>query len=101
MEIDPEIVKKEMKVFFEGLDDFISSDLTAIEVFYFSTMIHLRFAHNHPCRDANGSALRLTDKRFFAEKLGGNLSKMHSEENFKNNQARYYETINRGLNFMS
>lgn len=99
MAIEPEFVQKEMKLFFQDLSELISSDLNEIEVFYFASLIHLRFAHIHPFRDGNGRAARLIEKWFVAEKLGHDFWKMPSEEYYKNNQARYYETMNLGVNF--
>lgn len=99
MAVEPEFVEKEMKLFFQDLRELISSDLNENEVFYFASLIHLRFAHIHPFRDGNGRAARLIEKWFVAEKLGHDFWKMPSEEFYKNNQARYYETINLGVNF--
>ena len=99
MAVEPEFVEKEMKVFFQDLNELISSDLNEIEVFYFASLIHLRFAHIHPFRDGNGRAARLIEKWFVAEKSGHGFWKMSSEEYYKKNQARYYETINLGVNF--
>lgn len=99
MAVEPEFVKKEMKLFFQDLRELISSDHNAMEVFYFASLIHLRFAHIHPFRDGNGRAARLIEKWFVAEKLGHEFWKMPSEEYYKNNQAKYYETINLGVNF--
>ncbi len=99
MAVEPEFVEKEMKLFFQDLSELISSDLNEIEVFYFASLIHLRFAHIHPFRDGNGRAARLIEKWFVAEKLGYDFWKIPSEEYYKNNQVRYYETINLGVNF--
>lgn len=99
MAIEPEFVAKEMKLFFQDLSELISSELNEIEVFYFASLIHLRFAHIHPFRDGNGRAARLIEKWFVAEKLGHDFWKIPSEEYYKINQARYYETINLGVNF--
>ena len=99
MAVEPEFVEKEMKLFFQDLSELISSDLNEIEVFYFASLIHLRFAHIHPFRDGNGRVARLIEKWFVVEKLGYDFWKMPSEEYYKNNQARYYETINLGVNF--
>lgn len=99
MAVEPEFVEKEMKVFFQDIDELISSELNEIEVFYYASLIHLRFAHIHPFRDGNGRAARLIEKWFVAEKLGRDFWKMPSEEFYKKNQAKYYETINLGVNF--
>lgn len=99
MAVEPEFVEKEMKLFFQDLSKLISSELNEIEVFYFASMIHLRFAHIHPFRDGNGRAARLIEKWFIAEKLGRDFWRIPSEEYYKKNQAKYYETINLGVNF--
>ncbi|HOG19957.1 MAG TPA: Fic family protein, partial [Salinivirgaceae bacterium] len=77
----------------------ISSTLNKKEVFYFTSLIHLKFAHIHPFQDGNGRAARLIEKWFISEKLGHNYWKTPSEEYYKVNQARYYETINLGVNY--
>ena len=99
MAVEPEFVEKEMKIFFEDLHQLIDDELNEIEVFYFASLIHLRFAHIHPFRDGNGRAARLIDKWFIAENLGQRYWKIPSEEYYKNNQSKYYQTINLGQNF--
>lgn len=99
MAVEPELVDKEMKTFFEGVTELIDSNLTEEETFYFASLVHLRFAHIHPFRDGNGRAARLLEKWFIAEKLGHEFWKIPSEEYYKENQARYYETIDLGVNF--
>ncbi len=99
MAVEPAFVEAEMKVFFQDLHELIVSELDEFEVFYFASLAHLRFAHIHPFRDGNGRAARLIEKWFIVEKLGRNFWKIPSEEYYKNNQARYYETINLGVNF--
>ncbi len=99
MAVEPEFVEKEMKVFFQDINELISSSLKEMEVFYYASLIHLRFAHIHPFRDGNGRAARLIEKWFVAEKLGRDFWKMPSEEFYKKHQAKYYETINLGINF--
>ncbi len=99
MAIEPEFVAQEMKTYFEDIEELISSNLSEKEVFYFASMIHLRFAHIHPFRDGNGRAARLIEKWFITQKLGRDFWKISSEEYYKVNQARYYETINLGVNY--
>ncbi len=99
MAIEPEFVKQEMKTFFHDIEELISSSFSEKEVFYFASLIHLRFAHIHPFRDGNGRAARLLEKWFITEKLGRDYWKIPSEEYYKVNQARYYETINLGVNY--
>jgi len=99
MAIEPEFVDQEMKIFFQDIEELKASNLNEKEVFYFASLIHLRFAHIHPFRDGNGRAARLIEKWFIAEKLGRDFWKLSSEEYYKVNQARYYETINLGVNY--
>ena len=99
MAVEPEFVEKEMKIFFNDLYQLIVDELNEIEVFYFASLIHLRFAHIHPFRDGNGRAARLIEKWFIAEKLGQCYWKIPSEEYFKNNQSKYCQTIDLGQNF--
>lgn len=99
MAIEPEFVEQEMKTYFMDIEELIYSNLSEKEVFYFASLIHLRFAHIHPFRDGNGRAARLIEKWFITEKLGRDFWKISSEEYYKLNQARYYETINLGVNY--
>jgi Fic family protein len=99
MAIEPQFVEKEMKMFFQDINELISTKLNETEVFYFASLIHIKLAHIHPFRDGNGRAARLIEKWFVAEKLGRDFWKVPSEEYYKKNQAKYYETINLGVNF--
>jgi len=99
MAVEPENVKSEMKKYFDELDELLLANLSEQEVFYFASLIHLRFAHIHPFRDGNGRAARLIEKWFIAEKLGQNYWKIPSEEYYKKNQSEYYKNINLGVNF--
>ncbi|NQU53197.1 MAG: Fic family protein [Bacteroidetes bacterium] len=40
------------------MEELISSKLSKSEVFYFASLIPLKFAHIHPFRDGNGIAAR-------------------------------------------
>ena len=99
MAIEPEFIEQVMKTFFDDIKELISTNLNEKEVFYFSSLIHLRFAHIHPFRDGNGRAARLLEKWFITEKLGRDFWKIPSEEYYKVNQSQYYETINLGVNY--
>jgi len=99
MAIEAEFVEKEMKIFFQDIEELISSNLNEKEVFYFASLIHLRFVHIHPFRDGNGRVARLLEKWFITEKLGRDFWKISSEEYYKVNQTKYYETLNLGVNF--
>lgn len=97
--VEPDFVGKYMKILFEELDTLLKEDLSQEEVFYFASLIHLRFVHIHPFRDGNGRAARLLEKWFVSQKLGKPFWKISSEEYYKNNQPKYYDTINLGVNF--
>lgn len=97
--VEPEFVKREMTELFTNIEELLTADLNESEVFYYASFIHLRFAHVHPFRDGNGRAARLLEKWFISEKLGKKFWRIPSEEYYKNNQAKYYETIGLGVNF--
>ena len=97
--VEPDLVGEYMKTFFDELSTLLKEDLTQEEVFYFASLIHLRFVHIHPFRDGNGRAARLIEKWFISEKLGKSFWQIPSEEYYKNNQQKYYDTINLGVNF--
>ena len=97
--VEPDFVGEYMKTFFDELNVLLNEDLTQGEVFYFASLIHLRFVHIHPFRDGNGRAARLLEKWFICKKLGKAFWQIPSEEYYKNNQQRYYDAINLGVNF--
>jgi len=97
--VEPEFVKKEMKIFFDDIAKLLSEPLNEQDVFYHASLIHLRFVHIHPFMDGNGRMARLIEKWFVAEKLGDRFWKIPSEEYYKNHQNEYYEAINIGVNF--
>jgi Fic family protein len=99
MAVEPDNVVSEMKKYFGELEELLLANLSEPEVFYFASLIHLRFAHIHPFRDGNGRASRFIEKWFIAEKLGQNYWKIPSEEYYKRNQSEYYKNINLGVNF--
>lgn len=81
--IEPEHVANEMKLFFTDITELIENSLTEEEVFYFASLIHLRFVHIHPFRDGNGRAARLLEKWFVAQNLGHDFWKIPSEAYYK------------------
>ena len=99
MAIEPEYVNQEMKLFFQDVSELLALELDEIEVFYFASWMHLRFAHIHPFRDGNGRAARLLEKWFISEKLGRNFWKIPSEQYYKNNQQIYSDALDIGVNF--
>ncbi len=97
--VEPEFVAEQMSLFFKEIDELLKSELTETEIFYFASLIHLRFVHIHPFRDGNGRAARLLEKWFVTEKLGKRFWQIPSEEYYKKYQAEYYDNINLGVNF--
>lgn len=97
--IDPELLVKEMVVFYQDLNELLISPLNETEIFYFASLIHLRFVHIHPFSDGNGKAARLIEKWFIAEKLGPEFWNIPSEEYDLKHKSEYYEAINLGVNF--
>ena len=97
--IEPELMKETMKEFFNDLNFLFDSDLSKPEVFYYASLIHLKFAHIHPFLDGNGRAARLMEKWFLAEKLGADFWHLASEKYYKEHQLDYYNNINLGVNY--
>jgi len=97
--IEPELVKETMGDFFVDLGALLKMELSKPEVFYFASLIHLKFAHIHPFRDGNGRAARLLEKWFLAEKLGKDFCKLSSEKYYREHQMDYYKNINLGVNY--
>jgi len=97
--VEPDFVKQEMATFFSDIDELLNANLSAEEVFYYASFIHLRFAHIHPFRDGNGRVARLLEKWFLAEKLGKQFWLIPSERYYKEKQSDYYNAINIGVNY--
>ncbi len=99
MAIEPEFVSETMKEFFAKINKLLKSQLSINEIFYFASLIHLKFAHIHPFMDGNGRAARLLEKWFLVEKLGIKYWTLSSEKFYKENQDDYYKNINLGVNY--
>jgi Fic family protein len=69
------------------------------EIFYYASLIHLKFVHIHPFSDWNWRIARLLEKWFLAEKLWKDLWKLKSEEFYKENRKNYYKNINLWVNY--
>lgn len=92
-------VDAKMKKLFQKVAELLVKQISEEEVFYFASLIHLRFVHIHPFRDGNGRAARLLEKWFLALKLGLDFWKIPSEKYYKDHQPEYYKNINLGINF--
>ncbi len=97
--VEPEFVAVEMGALFAEIAQLLNSTLTMTEIFYFASLIHLRFVHIHPFVDGNGRAARLAEKWFLAYHLGENGWKIPTERYYKTHQADYYQALNLGVNF--
>ncbi|MDR2424338.1 MAG: Fic family protein [Prevotellaceae bacterium] len=97
--IEPEFIKQEMANFFTDIQKLLNENFSEEEVFYFASLIHLRFVHIHPFRDGNGRTARLLEKWFIAAKLGKQFWKISSEKYYKEKQETYYSSISMGANF--
>lgn len=99
MAIEPELVEAEMNRFFKDINNLLITNLNPLQVFYYASFIHLRFAHIHPFMDGNGRAARLLEKWFLVSKLGIELWNLQSEKYYWENRADYYKNIDLGVNF--
>lgn len=97
--IEPENVTEEMKNLFRAVNKLLEQDLNIKEIFYFASMLHLRFAHIHPFQDGNGRVVRILEKWFLASKLKNKIWSIQSEKYYKENVKEYYQNINLGVNF--
>ena len=97
--IEPEFVQNEMKILFNDIAKLLQEKISQQEVFYYASLIHLKYVHIHPFMDRNGRTARLVEKWFIAEKLGHVFWQIPSEEYYKNHRKKYYESINIGVNF--
>lgn len=97
--VEAEKVKTEMQIFFKNISELLTQELEITEVFYFASMLHLKFAHIHPFADGNGRAARLLEKWFIASKIGTNAWLIQSEKYYKENIQNYYKNINLGVNY--
>jgi Fic family protein len=97
--IEAEFISKTMDELFFGIKCLIDTELSIEEVFYFASLIHLKFVHIHPFRDGNGRAARILEKWFIASKLGDEFWKLPSEKYYKDYQSEYYKNLNLGINY--
>jgi Fic family protein len=97
--VEPEFVKQELEKLFSDISALLKTELSTEEVFYFASLIHLRFVYNHPFVDGNGRATRLIEKWFLAKKLGENSWFITSEKNYWDNRPAYYSNLQLGVNY--
>lgn len=97
--IEAEYVKEKMKELFEDIYYLLNTKLTHQEVFYYSSLIHLKFVHIHPFVDWNGRSARILEKWFLTEQLWKDYWKISSEEFYWKNRDKYYNNINLWVNY--
>jgi len=95
------IVKQEMLNFFNDIEILLSRKLSINQVFYFASMLHLKFVHIHPFADGNGRCSRLIEKWFLAEKLGIEAWFIQSEKLYQTRIKSYYKNVNLGNDYKS
>ena len=97
--VEPELVEDNMKELFFEISVLLKEKLNVQEVFFYSSLIHLRFLHIHPFSDWNWRVARILEKWFLSEKLWENFWKLQSEECYFKNRENYYNNINLWVNF--
>ncbi len=97
--IEPELVESELKKLFSDINVLLKMDLSLEEIFYFASMIHLKFVNIHPFVDGNGRATRLLEKWFLASMLGKMAWNIESEKNYFLNRKTYYKNLQLGGNY--
>lgn len=97
--IEAEKLETEMQNFWKKIADLREQDLAEVEVLYYASMIHLRFAHIHPFMDGNGRSARLLEKWFLSQKLGKKYWNISTEKYYWDFRPDYYKNINLGVNF--
>lgn len=91
----PHLVKSEMKLLFEDIEELQKMTLSFEESFYYASLIHLVFAKIHPWMDGNGRSARLLEKWFLASKLDKRAWYIQSEKNYYEQLPNYYLYLKR------
>lgn len=97
--VEPEYVQEKMGQLFGDIIFLLRSEISIAEIFYYASLIHLKFVHIHPFRDGNGRGGRLLEKWFISQKLGENFWKIPSEKYYWDHRDDYYNNINIGVNY--
>jgi Fic family protein len=89
------IVETEMNELWKDIDMKIKISLSTEEIFYYASLIHLKFVNIHPFNDGNGRAARLLEKWFLAQKLGDTAWYIQSEKYYYHHVDSYYKNLNK------
>lgn len=97
--VEPEYVDQELGKLFGDVDELLQRDLSATEVLYYASILHLWLAKIHPFMDGNGRSARLLEKWFLASKLGKAAWSVNSEKYYWDHRPAYYQNIALGFNY--
>ncbi|MFN4146780.1 MAG: Fic family protein [Runella sp.] len=89
----------EMNRLIEDITNLTQRKLSLSEVFYYASMVHLRFVQIHPFIDGNGRSARLLEKWFLAQFIGTSAWLIHSERYYYRHLTAYYSNINLGFSY--
>ena len=93
-------LNSEFDSFFNDIEDMNNQELSALESFYYASMLHLVFVKIHPFQDGNGRTGRLLEKWFLLNQLGDIANAINLEKNYYKNRESYYKNIKRlGLEY--
>lgn len=87
------LVPKLMEQLMAETDTLLRRKLSAVEAFYFASLLHLAFVKVHPFIDGNGRTGRLLEKWFLAQHIGPIAWSIRSERYLIRNLDDYYDTL--------
>lgn len=91
--------RDELKKLLADIEQLKKSKPTHEQVFYFASMIHLRFVQIHPFADGNGRMARLLEKWVLSKFIGNVAWVIETEKYYQKNLKNYYKNINLGASY--